>query len=165
MTFLSILSILSIDRIDDVARSEESKKRTDDDPNNKRTRVFPSLVHVVTIQQNEKIIRHQLITHCSSDRTSLSHLSSSSSMPTLTCMCFPVRFYECVYVCMCVCACYFDLLPSIIIEVSLCFSPLVSLPLDVTSLVVVVVWALVFSSLVLIVSLENGCIDSRNVEN
>ena len=67
---MTFLSILSIDRVEDVARSEESKKRTDDDPNNKRTRVFPSLVHVVTVQQNEKIIRHQLITRCSSDRSS-----------------------------------------------------------------------------------------------
>ena len=94
---MTFLSILSIDRVEDVARSEESKKRTDDDPNNKRTPVFPSLVHVVTIQQNEKIIRRQLITRCSSDRSS-PRLSSSPVLILVR-----VSPHALLLVCMCTC--------------------------------------------------------------
>ena len=91
---------------------------------------------------------------------------SSSSVPTLTSMCFFVRFYQCVFTNVCVCVC--GVCRSLSLyhhrSVSLFLSSSLS-PLDVTSLLVVVVWVFVFSSLVLVVSLENGCIDSRNVEN
>ena len=84
---------------------------------------------------------------------------SLSSVPTLTSMYFLVRFYKCVLTNVRVCwspSLYHHRSVSLFLSLSL---------LDVTSLLVVVVWALVFTSLVLVVSLENGCIDSRNVEN
>ena len=130
--------------------SIEEKKKTDDDPNNKRTSVLHSFMSSPSSRT-----RRLFVTIGSRTAPLIEHLS-------------PLFFFwsnvnvhvlprALLRVCLRVCVCPFLRSPSLDHHrsFSLCFSLL-----GVTSLAVLVVWALVFSSLVLIVFLENGCIDT-----
>ena len=99
--WMTFLSFLPIDRVEHIARSEELMKKTDDDPNNKRTSVLHSFMSSPSSRT-----RRLFVTCWWRAALLIEHLSPlrSSSLPTLTCMCFLRALLRvCLRVCVCVC--------------------------------------------------------------